>query len=116
MTGQEFLARYGYNLMLAPDVRDASGNEIFGLGLPLAAITDPARTVMLATKADGAPGLRPQMFPNHQWGVAANFRSDRNPRAANVSTGEIGGHAYIFCDGHVQVRDEFIGVAAFEVN
>jgi prepilin-type N-terminal cleavage/methylation domain-containing protein len=116
LTGERFIALYGYNSMLAPEVTDASGNQIFGLGLSLAAISDPARTVMLATKADGAPGLRPQMFPNHPWGVAANFRSDRNPRAANVSTGEIGSHAYIFCDGHVEVREEFIGAAAFTVN
>lgn len=116
MTGQEFLARYGYNLNLAPSQTDSNGREIFALGIRLAAITDPARTVMLATKADGAPGLRPQMFPSHPWGVAANFRSDRNPRAADVGSGEIGGHAYIFCDGHVEVREEFIGAAAFSVN
>lgn len=116
VTSERFVAIYGYNLMLAPEVTDASGNQIFGLGLPLAAITDPARTVMLATKTAGQPGLRPQMFPNHPWGVAANFRSDRNPRAANVSSGEIGKHAYIFCDGHVQVREEFIGAAAFNPN
>lgn len=116
VTGEVFIARYGFNFNLMPDVKDASGVSIFELGVRLAAITNPPNTVLLATKAGADPGLRPLMFPNHPVGVAANFRSDRNPRAADVGSGNIGSHAYVFCDGHVEVREEFIGEAAFSVN
>lgn len=115
-TGERFIARFGYNLNLTREETDASGDPVFILGVPMAVIADPASTVMLATKSGGQPGVRPQMFPNHPWGVAANYRSDRNPRAADVGSGKIGRHAYAFCDGHVEVWEEFIGEEAFTID
>ena len=107
-TSATYLARYGLNYELT------AGDQT--LGVPLIVVTDPAKTVMLATKANGSPGLRPQVYPAHPWGVAANLRSDRNPEGGMTADGFMGKHAYAFCDGHVEVREYFIGADAFYIN
>jgi prepilin-type N-terminal cleavage/methylation domain-containing protein len=108
-SGDVYLARYGMNMEL-------DGGDVT-LGIPLVSVWDPSITVMLATKANGAPGLRPLSYPDHQFGVAANFRLDRNPEGGiSGSDDYMGEHAYVFCDGHLEVRENFIGADAFYVD
>ena len=88
-----YIARYGLNLELQGvegGLVDASGND---LGARLAQVIEPASTVMLATKADGAPGLRAIPYPEHPFGVAATLRDDRNPESGASPEGFMGKHA-----------------------
>lgn len=111
-----YIARYGLNLVLQDAGGGLAGAINSNLGVRLAEVTNPARTVLLATKADGAPGLRPLPYPDHPFGVAANLRDDRNPENGANADGFMGPHAYAFVDGHVEVRDYFIGPEAFQLN
>ncbi len=103
-----YFGRYGMNLELTGDKTMK--------GVKMASISSPSKTVLLATKAQNAPGLRPLVYPKHQFGVAANFRPDRNPEGGVDSSGKTGPVGYLFCDGHVGVLDEFIGADAFYVD
>lgn len=104
----EYPARYGMNLRIA-------GGQRTTRGVPSVAVKDPAETVLLATKASGTPHVRPNPYPEDDWGVAANLRPDRNPEGGTDADGFMGKHAYTFCDGHVEVREHFIGSDAFRI-
>jgi prepilin-type N-terminal cleavage/methylation domain-containing protein/prepilin-type processing-associated H-X9-DG protein len=103
-----YIARYGMNSEL--------GLNNSMLGVSLASVSNPAGTVLLATKANSAPGLRRQPYPQHQWGVAANFRPDRNPEVGVDAEGRMGPAGYLFCDGHVEIHDILLPPSAFYIN
>jgi len=88
-----YYARYGFNLELVTD-QSMTGPVI-------TAIPDPAQTVLLATKAQQAPGLRPTPYPQHGFGIAAAWRKDRNPEL-----GFPGRAGILFCDGHLETVEE----------
>ena len=100
-------ARFGLNRNLM----DINSGRL--TGIPMTLVLDPAKTVMIATKASGTPGLHYSPYPDHPWGVAGNYERGRSPELGADSDGYIGKHAYVFCDGHLEVREYFIGEDAF---
>jgi len=107
-----YLARFGINRLLPPHVSGTRGDM---RGLSVLKVKQPARTVLLATKASGAPGLHYGVYPgDHQWGVAGNYERGRSVESGMDEDGFIGLHAYAFCDGHIEMHQHFIGAAAFE--
>ncbi len=84
------------------------------LGIPRARVTKPGATVMIVTKANGAPNAHYSAYPSHPWGVAGNYQRNRSPEQGMEDNGYIGSHAYVFCDGHIEKRDIFIGAEAFD--
>lgn len=103
-----YVGRYGLNMELTP------GEGMTGVST--LSIPNPAGTVLMATKAGNEPGLRPLSYPNHPWGVAANYRPDRNPEAGPDVNGKIGLHGYLFCDGHVETSETLLPASAFKIN
>jgi len=77
-------------------------------------VKQPARTVLLATKASGAPGLRERPYPDHKDGVSGNYARGRSVESSGGADGFIGLHAYVFCDGHIEKHERFIGADAFK--
>jgi len=103
-----YVARYGMNLELGLD------NSM--LGVSMISVPNPAGTVLMATKAHSDPGLRPTYYPVHPFGVAANFRPDRNPEVGADDKGFMGPHGYLFCDGRVEIRNVLPPPSAFYIH
>jgi len=101
------LARFGLN-------RRLEGNENEMRGFSMLRVKQPARTVLLATKASGAPGLRDRPYPANKDGVAGNYARGRSVESSVGEDGFIGMHAYAFCDGHIEKHERFIGADAFK--
>ena len=99
-TNTTYMARFGMNRYLAVD------NEL--IGAPLSRVNRPPETVLLATKANPAPGLHPAAYPAHPWGISPNYEMHADPEQGPSADGTIGKHAYVFCDGHVEVRTKVI--------
>lgn len=101
-----YLARFGLNRNLT-----VTGQV---LGIKRTRVTNPGTTVMIVTKANGAPNAHYGPYPDHGWGVAGNYQRNRSPEEGMEEDGFIGSHAYVFCDGHIEKRDHFIGAEAFD--
>jgi len=102
-----YLARFGLN-------RRLEGDDAEMRGFPMLRVKQPARTVLLATKASGAPGLRDRPYPDSKDGVAGNYERGRSVESSVGADGFIGSHAYAFCDGHIEKHVRFIGADAFK--
>jgi prepilin-type N-terminal cleavage/methylation domain-containing protein len=105
-------ARFGMNRRLDPQANNSNAPKKM-TGVSMLSVKRPAQTVLLATKANNAPSLHDGPYPDHQWGVSGNYERGRSPEKGMEEDGFIGRHAYIFCDGHLEFRDHFIGAEAF---
>jgi hypothetical protein len=108
--GGTYLARFGLNRLLY----EVGGESMTGLSM--LQVVDPSKTVMLATKASVTPGLHFVPYPAHSWGISGNYERGRSPEAGMGDDGFLGRHGVLFCDGHLEVRETFVGREAFEPN
>jgi prepilin-type N-terminal cleavage/methylation domain-containing protein/prepilin-type processing-associated H-X9-DG protein len=116
---------YGLNAALAIGTDGVTKNtDPFLSILPLPSIVEPSHTVLVAEKTytndttASGPDITSsnlsgnyanfQPYPQDSYGVAANHRGDGNPQ-----NGPNGAANYLFCDGHVETRINWIGVNAF---
>jgi|GEM_PF-5481029 len=111
--GGTYIARFGMNRLLDPQANNSKAPKSM-TGISLLSVNRSAKTVLLATKANGAPSLHYGPYPDHAWGVAGNYEQGRSPEKGMEADGFIGRHAYIFCDGHLEFHDKFIGADAFD--
>lgn len=106
----KFDGRYALNRKLYNDSANQSDPSAM-LGYSRNIVQRPTQTVMIAESCIGGPGSDNKSFPDQRQdqGVSANHRSDRNP-----FNGPNGPSNYLFVDGHVETRTNFIGANAFD--
>lgn len=101
---------YGINPNLLRDA-DAPPNTSI-VGIPRSRVMRPSSTVLLADKFSSDPFVNTIAgYPDQPKGASANHRADRSP-----ANGPDGNAHYLFCDGHVEAYQEWIGSQAFELN
>jgi len=108
-----YVSRFGMNRLLDPQANNPRAPNSM-TGISMLSVKRPAQTVLLATKANGSPSVHYGPYPDHPWGVAGNYELGRSPEKGMEEDGFIGRHAYVFCDGHLEFRDHFIGADAFD--